>query len=432
MKLPQTDAPAQVIEGASAPPRNYPGIALRGIAVLSKLLLVWYIARYLPLRDLGVYGLFASSVGLAMYVLGYDFYTYATREIIAVPREGRAQILLNQAVFHAVAYAVVLPGLVVVFLLGFLPWSVAGLLYLALVGTHLSQEAMRLLTALSRPVTASIVSFLAHGIWPLPVAALGLAVPALRTIEAVFVAWCVGGAVATLVGLVIVYRLCDMGRGERRVDVRWIWRGLGTCSVFFLATLSLKLMTVADRYFVDAYRGKEAVGAYTFYTSMVWTLQNFVFAGFVMVLFPVIVGSYRSGNHESFRRHMRRLKVDVVVASAALVPCFVAGVYVVLWLVDKPELREGLPTYFILLGASVTANLAVIPHYSLYAMGRDKAILIATASGAGLNVALNALLVPAYGMLGAAIATAASLGVMGLLKVAFVSRTRPASIPEQR
>ena len=145
----------------------------------------------------------------------------------------------------------------------------------------------------------------------------------------------------------------------------------------------------------------------------------------MLMAFPVIVGSYRSGDHESFRRHMRRLKVDVAVASAALVPCFVAGVYVVLWLVDKPELREGLPTYFILLGASVTANLAVIPHYSLYAMGRDKAILLATASGAGLNVALNALLVPAYGMLGAAIATAASLGVMGLLKVRFMmSRAR--------
>jgi O-antigen/teichoic acid export membrane protein len=67
-------------------------------------------------------------------------------------------------------------------------------------------------------------------------------------------------------------------------------------------------------------------------------------------------------------------------------------------------------------------NLAIIPHYSLYAMGRDRAILAASAGGAALNVVLNALLVPAYGMLGAAAATAASLGTMGVAKLLLAAR----------
>ena len=64
-----------------------------------------------------------------------------------------------------IAYAVVLPLLLTVFLCGLISWKYAGWFYVLLIIEHISQESGRLLITLSRPTRASIVLFLRSGIW---------------------------------------------------------------------------------------------------------------------------------------------------------------------------------------------------------------------------------------------------------------------------
>lgn len=61
-------------------------IAIRGSTLASKFLLIFFLARFLEPSELGVYGLFAATIGYSLYLLGFDFYTYTTRELLKCDR----------------------------------------------------------------------------------------------------------------------------------------------------------------------------------------------------------------------------------------------------------------------------------------------------------------------------------------------------------
>ena len=62
-------------------------IVLRGMTLGSKFLLIFILARFLTPAELGLYGLLAATIGYALHLLGLDFYTYTTRELLKRPRE---------------------------------------------------------------------------------------------------------------------------------------------------------------------------------------------------------------------------------------------------------------------------------------------------------------------------------------------------------
>jgi len=68
------------------------------------------------------------------------------------------------------------------------------------------------------------------------------------------------------------------------------------------------------------------------------------------------------------------------------------------------------------LGSVVLLTCSYIPHLALYARHRDKEIIASTVIAFGVVLVANSLLVPRYGLHGAAVATLCSMGVMAILK----------------
>ena len=77
---------------------------LRGLTLTSKFLLVFFLAKFLEPRDVGLYGLLAAVVGYGIYFVGFDFYTYASRELISANPVDRSKIIINQIFFYLVWY----------------------------------------------------------------------------------------------------------------------------------------------------------------------------------------------------------------------------------------------------------------------------------------------------------------------------------------
>ena len=121
-------------------------IALRGITLASKFLLIFFLAKFLEPAELGLYGLLTVTIGYALYLLGFDFYTFTTREILKRERHEWGGLLKDQGALSLVLYVIVLPLLSLIFLEGLLPWSVAGWFFILLVLEHLTQELGRLNT----------------------------------------------------------------------------------------------------------------------------------------------------------------------------------------------------------------------------------------------------------------------------------------------
>ncbi|MBS7691513.1 hypothetical protein I0E98_18065 [Pseudomonas lalucatii] len=206
-------------------------ISLRGGTLVSKFLLIFFLARFLEPAEVGLYGLLMASVGYAIYWVGFDFYTFSSREIIGAERKLWGSMLKDQAVFFLFMYVLLLPLLMLVFIKGLMPWYLAPWFFLLLILEHLGQELNRLLVAISEPLLASFVLFLRSGAWVCVVLPLMWLDPELRKLEAVLAAWSVGVGVACCLGFIRVVHLRLEG-WLTAIDWHWVWKGVKSRSHF--------------------------------------------------------------------------------------------------------------------------------------------------------------------------------------------------------
>ncbi len=399
-------------------------VILRGTTLLSKFLLILYLGRYLAVEELGIYGLMAVTISFSLYVLGMDFNLFNTREILAHDATEHGRLIRDQLVFHGLVYLIVLPALLGVFLAGFLPWHYAAWFYGLLVLEHLQQEAHRLLVTLSRPVLANVVLFFRSGAWAYAVVATGLLVPHARNLDLVWIGWTVGGLVGLAIAVVPLRRL-GVGRAWRLpVDWQWIGRGLRNSLVFFAATLSLKAMEYADRYFLQFFHGETMVGVYTLYAQLANVVLTFIETGIVMVLLPHIIAAHQRGRDAEFQVLLRRMGLATLGASLGLGLLAAVGVFPVLWLVQKDIYWHQMNAYWIFLLSVLVITNGFMAHYWLYARRRDVALLVSAAAALVVAVIGNALLVPTYGIMGAAVSTLIAATCLSGTKFLLVWRGR--------
>ena len=57
-------------------------ITLRGMTLVSKFVLLFFLAKFLQASEVGLYGLLSATIGYALYVIGFEFYNFSTREMI--------------------------------------------------------------------------------------------------------------------------------------------------------------------------------------------------------------------------------------------------------------------------------------------------------------------------------------------------------------
>ena len=62
--------------------KRFLNLVLRGSTLASKFALIFVLAKFLEPAEVGLYGLFSATIFYCLMALGFDFYTYSTREII--------------------------------------------------------------------------------------------------------------------------------------------------------------------------------------------------------------------------------------------------------------------------------------------------------------------------------------------------------------
>jgi O-antigen/teichoic acid export membrane protein len=109
---------------------------------------------------------------------------------------------------------------------------------------------------------------------------------------------------------------------------------------------------------------------------------------------------------------------------AAAVPLGVAATFFIPWLYGEPFRAAITPTYVLLLGLSGSAVSGVITAF-LYGDGRPGLNSLAMGAGLVITIALDLLLIPRFGVLGAALASSvAYLSTTGFLVVSFAVLAR--------
>lgn len=349
-------------------------MALRGMTLASKFLLIFFLARFLEPAELGMYGLLVATIGYALYLLGLDFYTYATREILKRERNEWGGLLRNQAALTLVLYALFTPMLLLLFVTGTLPWELAFWFFALLVLEHLNQELMRLLIAISEQLSASVVLFLRSGAWAIVMAGLMLLLPQLRTLETILFAWTVGGLAAALLAFWRLRRL-GIGGWQSRVDWGWIRQGIKIALPLLIATLALRGLYTFDRYWLQALAGLDVLGAYVLFIGIANAMMSFLDAGVFAFSYPKMITTFQQGKASEFRHELKQLLIQTTVLACLFVIAALLLIDPLLQWLDKPLYIEQKGMFpWILLGAFLFA-LGMVPHCGLYAQNQDRAIV---------------------------------------------------------
>lgn len=349
-------------------------IFLRGITLACRFIFVFVMARFLTPSLLGLYGLFTATVAYALYFVGLDFYTYTTRQILKNPQTRWGAFLKNQIALSASLYLVFIPIILILVMWGLIPINLLAWFLPILILEHVNQELSRLLIAISEQITASIVSFVRQGSWALVAVGLMALAPSARNLETIFALWAFAGASAAIIGGYRIARL-DIGGWSDKLDLGWIKDGVRTSIAFLVATLALRGLQTVDRYWLQALTNTDVVGAYVLFTGMAGALLIFLDAGVFAYSYPALIRVHHAGDIDQFKSQLRKMLVSVLI-SAALFGLFSLIVlpYLLAWIGNDFYIQAQKIYIWLLIAALVNA-VGMVPHYALYAQGRDRPII---------------------------------------------------------
>jgi O-antigen/teichoic acid export membrane protein len=391
-------------------------LILRGLTLASRFLLSLLLARMLSPAEMGQFGLLTATLAFALLAIGLEFYSYTLREMVPATPAGRTRIVANQITLAAIALLIV--GLLVLaaILLGWFPSRLAPWFLLILITEHISLEATRILIITSRPVRAYVGVFLRGGIWVYAMAVLMFTTPSTRTLEMVLIWWAGGGLLSIAFSAISLSDLPWRELRGYRPDWDVIFAGLRTARPFMLTAAGALIISYVDRFVIDQFVGREALGIYTFYSTVLIGLLSL--GGSISHQFlPKIISGYAAGA-EAYRMALRSFfrSLFIVALGTTIISALVMGP--MLNVLGLAAYASGIWVFYAMLPGIFLRILADVPSYALYAARSDNYLLFCNLGAALVSTLLNVLLIPVFGLYGAALTGGVASAVL-LFSLAF-------------
>ena len=210
-------------------------------------------------------------------------------------------------------------------------------------------------------------------------------------------------------GLVVAYRISGESFARWRASVSGALALLKPALPLIFSGIAVSIYMKIDQIMLGEMLGDAAVGAYS---AAVHLCEATYFVAGVMVasLFPVIVSS-RASNKQLFLARMQRLfDLMVMVGIGLALPLSLFSPYIIQILYgDAYSAASGVLAIYA--WAAIFVFLGVASSSYLLAENLTIVSLYRTTLGAVTNVGLNLLLIPRFGITGAAYATLISYGV---------------------
>lgn len=366
-------------------------IMLRGATLACRFLFIFFLAKYVEPSVVRTYGLFTAAIGYSLYLVGLDFYTYTTREILKSEKNVWGQYLKGQ-VYLSISLYILLFIIFTPFVVNdYVPISIIYWFIPILFLEHINQEISRLLITLSKQTIASINIFIRQGIWALAAVVIMYFDESTRYIELVFFLWIVSGCFAAILGVYCLYRL-QLGGWNRCVDFSWIKKGIKTSAIFLMATLALRGVQTVDRYWLESLTNMDVVGAYILFVGVAGTVMTFLDAGVYSFSYPKLISANNSSDKGEFDRILRHMSLLTVVFIAIFIGVSLTLLPILLNWIGREVYLKYSGLYIWVLMATIFNALSMIPHYALYAQGKDKAIILAHCISAFIFIACTAVM----------------------------------------
>ena len=215
-----------------------------------------------------------------------------------------------------------------------------------------------------------------------------------------------------LTTIVVFILLLPLVKGSYtfRIDKKILTSAIIFSLPLFISGIFSSGMDVADRFILDHFLGKKEVGEYSFAYRLAMITNIFVIS-FRAAWMPYALNKYKEGNYrENFGKIL--IKVLAIGVFILLTVSFFADDLFNIKLFGKNLFNPIYKTGLIILPYVVIGYIfnSLASFYSLYPFTANKSYHFLISDGLGIisNLALNFILIPIYGLLGAGIATSVS------------------------
>lgn len=350
-------------------------VGLRGFTLFGKFLLVFFLAKFLEPESVGLYGLLSGTIGYVLYLLGFEFYTYTTREIVHREQNEWGYILKGQLYFTGALYVLLLPFTSLIYVFNILPMSTFYWFFALLVLEHLAQEFNRIFVAMSKPLLASIVLFLRSALWVFFIIAIMFHNHQTRNLDTILTSWVLGAFSACALSAFYIYRLKDLV-WTRAVDWQWIFKGICIALPFLLSSASIRAIYILDRYWIESLVDIKTVAVYVLFIGIANAMISFLDSGVFVFFYPQLILAHKQQLSEKFRSGI--LKLSAQVTGTILLFSITALILIepLLTLIGRSEYIEKKWMFPFILLAMSFFSLGMIPQYGLYAQSKDRQIVI--------------------------------------------------------
>ena len=202
----------------------------------------------------------------------------------------------------------------------------------------------------------------------------------------------------------------------RKASKVWL---LGALPFVVIAGISI-INQRTDRLMLGAMQDMQSVGLYSVAVQMAMVV-NFTLIGLNQAIAPLVAERHDANRSQELQKSLIHATNIATIGSLLILAALVALGPMVLAIFGPEFSASYLPMIVIAIGQLM--NVAAGPVGTLLAMSRQERLVgLGMAISVVCNIVLNYLLIPSYGVIGAAIATAASVGIWNFLMVIFAKR----------
>lgn len=411
---------ARMINTLHIPPallRYLPLMLLRGSTIVLKFGLSFYVARFIGLGELGVYGLVVG----ATLVLP-NFYRAGLTSSIARTLLDAEPANMTHDLRHYLAWTLTCYGLT----LGLLPFVQrldfvnslhlnVYVVWLIVLAEHLAADLALLLNNLYRSRSANVFGLAQTAIWVLPFVVLGLWLPELRSLPALLAFWA-AGALLSVLGCAALFAHWPW-RGGPPLRRGWYASNLRASGYLFFSDLTGTLGQFVDRYLIAVLIDIEHAGIYTLFFQLANAIYTLVASSIVNIHRPKVLSAFQQGEVATAVTRLRNLQKESIASMVAL--SLLTGVLFQFAapLLNRPLVLLFLPLLWCTFAATVCKAWCLTSFIELYARHLDRELF-------RLNVLILVLVtlgcaaaIPLLGIYGIPLATGLTyLGILLLIR----------------
>jgi O-antigen/teichoic acid export membrane protein len=375
-------------------------MAMRASVMGSKFALAIFIAHYLDLSSLGLYGLASGAIAIVPVIVNTGMNHLLMRNAVTASTHELTDSMRHHWAFVLSVYAILLTLTVVV-------TSVLGtpvlwlLIVAAMLFEQVGNDVFYLFSSIQHHVSANAIAFIRGTAWILCYIPLAIWDPNLRTLSYLFTFWLAGGFFSLVLFVYLSWSWPWMAAFSLPFKTSVVTGTLRKSVLFYVSDLSFIASQYSDRYLVTLFLGIKAAGIYFLF----WTVANAATAFLGLILGqkqrPLLITAYKVGGLAAHNQLTWRFLQTTVLTTAAL-SIAVGSVFQILvpWL--GPASLDGYwPAFWLIVAGIALRYLAEFLGMGLFTAHRDQILTLTNVVSICVLVIAQVILLPVAGLHGA-------------------------------